>query len=367
MDDQTGYDPAHHVPKEPFAMDRRKFMSRALVVASSLFDRAQAQSAPIFVGDMHFHSFFGDSSYHSRPVAAALAAGNATLVAWSLTGDLLWYDFKLFKPKSPPKPGEAFGWFERELGRIKTHVAEQRLKLVRTPADVDRALRGEPHIVLAVEGASFVEKDAARVRIAHGLGLRHLQLVHYIRNTIGDLQTDAAQHQGLSEIGRHVVRECNRLGILVDVAHCTEGTVRDVLSTSRKPVVWSHGSVARHRSADASAPIWRRRQLSLDVAKEIAGNGGVVGLWSLAPDIGNSIEAYADRMLELSEWLGENHVAFGSDLNGLGRFGMLQGYADVRRVIDLWRSRGVAEDRIRKLAIGNYARVLKIAVEPDRA
>jgi membrane dipeptidase len=259
------------------------------------------------------------------------------------------------------------GWFERELGRIKAHVAEQRLKIVRTPSDVDRALRGEPHIVLAVEGASFIDNDASRVRIAHGLGLRHLQLVHYIRNTIGDFQTEAPQHQGLSEVGKQVVRECNRLGVLIDVAHCTAAAIRDVLAVSRKPVVCSHGSVARQSTAEASAPIWRRRQLALETAQEIARNGGVVGLWSLAPDVGQTIEAYAARMVELTEWLGEDHAAFGTDLNGLGRFGMLQGYADVRRVLDHWKSQGMAEERIRKLAIGNYAGVLKMALERGRA
>jgi membrane dipeptidase len=287
-------------------------------------------------------------------------------VAWALTGDLLWFDFKLFKPKPLPKPGEAFGWFERELGRIKAHVAEARLKIVRSAADVDRAVRGEPHIVLAVEGASFIENDPARVRTAHGLGLRHLQLVHYIRNTLGDLQTDAPEHQGLSEAGKQVVRECNRLGILVDVAHCTEAAIRDALSVSRKPIVFSHGSVIRQRHADGQTSIWRRRQLPLETAKEIAHKGGVVGLWSLAPDVGQTVAAYAARMVELTEWLGEDHVAFGTDLNGLGRFGMLQGYADVRRVVDHWKSGDMAEDRLRKLAIGNYARVLKTALERDR-
>jgi membrane dipeptidase len=348
-------------------MDRRQFVAGALAGAWPVPGRAQAQAAPILIGDMHFHSFFGGSIYHSRPIAKTLAAGNATLVAWSLVGDVLWFDFKLFKPKSPPKPGETFGWFQRELGRIKAHIAEQGLKVVRTSSDVDRALRGEPHIVLAVEGASFVEHNAARVKIAHGLGLRHLQLVHYIRNTIGDFQTDAPHHQGLTELGKQVVRECNRLGVLIDVAHCTDDAIRDVLSISRTPVVCSHGSVARTRSTEASAPIWRRRQLALDTAKEIVRNGGVIGLWSLAPDVGQTIEAYANRMVELTEWLGEDHVAFGTDINGLGRFGMLQGYADLQRVIDHWRSRGMTEDRMRKLAIGNYARVLKTTLDRNRA
>ena len=94
--------------------------------------------------------------------------------------------------------------------------------------------------------------------------------------------------------------------------------------------------------------VWRRRQLSLEMAKEIAQRGGVVGLWALAPDVGKTVEAYADRMLELVEWLGEDHVAFGTDMNGLGPFSVLSSYADLKRVIDHWRQRGVNDTRFMK-------------------
>ena len=65
-------------------------------------------------------------------------------------------------------------------------------------------------------------------------------------------------------------------------------------------------------------------------------------------------------MLELAEWLGEDHVAFGTDINGLGPFGTLSGYVDLRRVVDYWQHQGVSEMRIAKLSIGNYARVLRV-------
>lgn len=347
--------------KRPPAVHRREFL--AGILSSPLWPtgRAAAQS-PIFIGDMHFHSFFGESKYHSRPVAQALAAGRATLVAWSLGGDILWFDSKTYKQTSVPKPGETFGWFQRELGRIKAHVAEQGLKIARTSADIDLAVRGEPHIVLAVEGASFIENDPGRVKVAYDLGLRHLQLVHFTRNTLGDIQTEQPEHQGLSEAGKQVVRECNRLGILLDLAHCTEATARDALAVSSAPVVWSHGSVTRGPPAPSSAPVWRRRQLSLGLATEIARKGGVVGLWALATDVGKSIEAYGDRIVQLAGWLGEDHVAFGTDINGLGPFAVLSGYAQTRSVVEHWQRQRLTEAKIRKLAIDNYARVLKAAL-----
>ena len=346
-------------------MDRREFLACAAVSPLLLARRAQAQG-PILTADMHFHSFFAESKYHARPLAQILASGNTTLAAWSLVGDLLWFDVKTYKQKSVPKPGEPLGWFQRELGRIKQHVAEQKLKIVRAPGDVDLALSGRPHIVLAVEGANFIETDARRVKTAYDLGLRHLQLVHYTRNTLGDIQTEPSEHQGLAQLGKQIIRECNRLGILVDLAHCTQAAIADALAISRTPVVWSHGSVTRAPPAGPSAAVWRRRQLSLDTAREIVRKGGVVGLWSLTVDIGKTPEAYADRMMELAEWLGDDHVAFGTDLNGLGPYSVLSGYGDLRRIVDHWQRRGIDETRIRKLASGNYARVLKAALQPSR-
>jgi membrane dipeptidase len=294
-----------------------------------------------------------------------LAVGNTTLATWSLVGDLLWFDVKTYKQKSVPKTGEALGWFQRELGRIKGHIAQQNLRIVRTPADVDAALRGQAHIVLAVEGAIFVETDIRRIKTAYNAGLRSIQLVHYTRNSIGDIQTEPSELRGLTSLGKQVVAECNRLGILVDLAHNTEAAIADALSVSQAPMVWSHGSVARQ--ASSSGPVWRRRQLSLDTAKEIARKGGVVGLWALIPDVGRTVEAYADRMIQLAEWLGEDHVAFGTDINGLGPFSLMSGYGDLRAVVEQWQRAGVPEARIRKLAIGNYARVLKTALRPSRA
>ena len=90
-----------------------------------------------------------------------MAGGKATLVAWSLVGDLPWMRVtpRGFKQKSVPKPGETVTWFQAELARVKAHIAEQNLKIVKTPDDIDLALKGDPHVVLSVEGASFLDDD----------------------------------------------------------------------------------------------------------------------------------------------------------------------------------------------------------------
>jgi membrane dipeptidase len=345
-------------------MRRRDFLKSVLAAPLAVSGRAVSQE-PTYLGDMHFHSFFGQSIYHSRPLAATMAAGRATLISWAISGDALWIEPgpRGIRQKGIAKPGETLGWFEREVARIKAHVAEQGLSIVRGPGDVDRALQGTPHVVLAVEGASFVEDDLSRVEAAHRLGIRHLQLVHFTRNSLGDFQTERPEHNGLTQLGRKVVQECNRLGILVDLAHASAQTVADTLAVTTAPVVWSHSSVIRAGSPRWDAIAWKARQLRIDQARDIARKGGAIGLWALKQDV-HSIEGYAARMLELADWIGEDHVAFGTDINGLLKNAVVNNYADVRRVVDIWQQQGVAPARVRKLAIGNFGRVLKRTLKP---
>jgi microsomal dipeptidase-like Zn-dependent dipeptidase len=113
-------------------------------------------------------------------------------------------------------------------------------------------------------------------------------------------------------------------------------------------------------------PAVQARQLSVDAARAIAAKGGVVGLWALRSDVGATVEAYADRLSEMADWLGEDHVAFGTDMSALVA-PAIANYADLRRVVDYWERRQVSESRIRKLAIENYARVLRQALGARQA
>jgi membrane dipeptidase len=354
----------------------RSSISRRSIVAGGLAlpfagpsARAQQPTPTIPIADMHFHlrrSAAGE--VEGTPLGAALAEGGATLVAVTFSSDGPWIERRergIFQ-KSVPEPGASFKRVQRLLSANRTLVAAQRLKLVTGPSDVDLALAGTPHVVLAIEGADFIEQEPARVTRARDLGLRHLQLVHYIRNSLGDFQTVEPEHKGLSPVGKAVVRECNRHGILVDLAHCTPAAVADALAVSKVPMVWSHSSLARPEAKPPhwSMVGWKARQLTLADARSIARAGGVIGLWALATDIGKSVDRYAQRLNELAEAIGEDHVAFGTDLNGLGPFAMMSTYADVRLAVDALRRLRVPEKRIRKIAIENYARVLKTALQP---
>jgi len=349
-------------------VDRRTFISTGLAATVAVGDVARAQSPPIYISDMHFHSFFGDTPFHSRPMAKTLADGKATLVAWKLVGDGAW-----FAPRPPhkqtgePAPGQALNRLRQHAGLIKAHVAEQNLKLALTPEDVDRALAGEPHVVLSVEGSVFVENDPRRVKIAYDLGVRHMQLVHYIRNQMADFQTEPPHLGGLTDLGKEVISECNKLGILVDLAHMAPSAVSAAIAASKVPVIWSHGSVTAGQEPNWKLITWKARQLPLTKAREIANAGGVVGLWALKADVGADHANYGRRLLEMASWLGDEHVGFGTDINGLGTQALLNTYVDVRRVIEGWQARKVTEKRIRLIASENYARVLKQAMRARKA
>jgi membrane dipeptidase len=349
-------------------MNRRQLLAAGL--SWPLFPGASALAKePIYIADMHSHLFFfGAHAASANPLARSMAAGGATLVAWSVVGDLLWLrpTAQGLKQKGAPKPGAAKEWLEQELARVKQHIAEQGLKVVRTPDDVDRALKGEPHVVLAIEGASSFDDGVGQIKAAYDQGVRHVQLVHYIKNTIGDFQTEKPTHNGLSAFGKAAVEECNRLGMLIDLAHCTGDAVTQALALSKAPMVWSHSSVTPTGKPHWSMPTGKARQLTLEQAKAIAGKGGVVGLWALRSDVGGTPETYADRLSEMADWLGEDHVAFGTDMNALSGPAIAD-YVGLRRVVNLWERRQVNEARIRKIAIENYARVLKQALAPGAA
>jgi membrane dipeptidase len=348
---------------QPVLLDRRALVvgAGALLLPTSVL---ATKRDPIYIADMHFHLFFvGKRPARTQPLAANMAAGQATLVSWSLVGDQPWLAATVggFKQRGSPGKGGATAWLKEETARVQGHLADQKLSLVRSADDVERALAGKPHVVLSVEGATFVDDGIEHVRVAYDLGVRHIQLVHFIANPIGDMQTEPAKHNGLTDLGAKVVAECNRLGILIDLAHCTDRAVEQALELSKTPVVWSHSSVQGWRSFLPFGGSWRARQLSVTMAKRIAARGGVVGLWALGADVGTSVTSYTDRMLGLADQLGDNSVAFGTDMNALSN-PALATYSDLRRVVQLMEDRGMSEARIRNIAGLNYARVLTAAM-----
>jgi membrane dipeptidase len=153
---------------------------------------------------------------------------------------------------------------------VKRMVAhDDRLELALTAADVYR-IRGEGRIasLMGAEGGHSIENSLDKLHVLHGAGVRYMTLTHVDTIDWADSGTDAPRHGGLNDFGREVVREMNRLGMLVDVSHVSVDTMRDALDASRAPII------ASHSNADALAP--HPRNIPDDVLAAIGAAGGVV-------------------------------------------------------------------------------------------
>ena len=129
--------------------------------------------------------------------------------------------------------------FYREIAKYPDQVG------VATNAEEVRALRREGKIagILAIEGALAIESDLGVLRMFHRLGLREMNLVHLLANNIGDVgfsRTHDGKGSGLTDYGRELVAEMNRLGILIDLSHAGEQTILDVMEVSTQPVSTTH-------------------------------------------------------------------------------------------------------------------------------
>lgn len=353
------------------SLSRRTALQWAALCASgAAVPNLCAQSAmPIPVADMHTH--VGRKTRANLPLdlAEEMRANQILLAAWSYPVDARWIKSKPtgIEQVAEPGPGEVAKGTQRALREMNAYVRDHQLGLVLNRADVDKALAGHPSVVLATEGADFLDSGTASLDEAHANGLRHLQIVHYIRSGIADVQTQAPHLNGLSPFGSEVVAHALRKGMLVDLAHCTEPAVLQALKIAQKPMVWSHGWVHAQSGSFDDRLGWLRRRLSITTAKKIADAGGVVGLWGLGLlhptrdwEVGrNDPEGYARALRQLVNTLGEDHVAMGTDLNGLGEAGSVNSYSDVRKVVQALQSSGLSEASIAKVSYLNYARVLK--------
>ena len=257
--------------------------------------------------------------------------------------------------------GELRKYFEDGLKRRRQRIREEGIVEVTAPDVLDRVLAERtPGVAISAEGADFLEGDLGYLEQARAQGLVHLQLVHYYtQSLIGDISTQPARHDGLTAHGKDVVRACNRLKILVDVAHCSNPAMEQALEISAKPLVYSHG----HVSADAPRPSQAgavARAIHLPVARRIAKKGGVVGLWPNGLIFAN-LELYADELVRMIGLIGIAHVGIGSDMNGIRRT-IMPGYAQFAALEAALASRGLVQKDISAVLGGNYVRVLREAM-----
>lgn len=271
------------------------------------------------------------------------------------------------------------------------------LELALTADDIERVfVTGRVASLLNAEGGHSIGDSLGALRIMHRLGVRYMTLTHNDNTDWADSATDQPAHGGLTDFGRDVVREMNRIGMLVDLSHVSADTMRDALEVSSAPVIFSHSSAR----AICSSP----RNVPDDVLHTMAAAGGVC-MAVFAPDFvsqecwdwrmeaaeaarSQGVEAtdlkafkpWAARYAEshpqpkatlaqvvthiehLRETAGIDHVGIGGDYDGVPT--LPQGLEDVSRYPHLFAAlseRGFSDDDLRKIAGTNLLRVLRAA------
>src|SRR5205814_4679219 len=167
----------------------------------------------------------------------------------------------------PPAVKRAFDLIDSAREAVRLHPND--LMLATTAADVRRAAAEHKIAALmGMEGGHMIDDDLRQLRNFAALGVRYMTLTHFKNNNWADSSTDKPAHYGLTAFGKDVVREMNRLGMMVDISHVADKTFYDVLALTPAPVIASH-SASR---AIANHP----RNMTDDMLRAVAKNDGVV-------------------------------------------------------------------------------------------
>jgi membrane dipeptidase len=257
-------------------------------------------------------------------------------------------------------------------------------------------------VLMGVEGGHMINNSLANLDKFFALGVRYMTLTHTANTDWADASTDKAAHNGLTDFGRQVVREMNRLGMMVDISHVADKTFYDVLAISKAPVIASHSSCR----ALCNAP----RNMTDDMIKALAAKGGVIqinyhiGFLSQQfqdvskahPELGKEIEAEskkrcgdneacqlieADKItrdmvaqgkLPRVDWteiikhidhavklVGADHVGLGSDFDGADMPYGMEDVSDIPEITGALLAKGYSPADVRKILGGNTLRLMQ--------
>jgi membrane dipeptidase len=256
---------------------------------------------------------------------------------------------------------ESFFGVMGQLGSAMQYVKSGRAKLIRKSSDIQNPIKpNDPFgCILAIEGANPLQRNIRYFDEVFQYGVRIITLGHYLTNDFTDIMTKPPKHNGLSALGKQAIRKMDDLGIVIDVAHASFGAIKDIVNTTRRPLVDSHTSVCHNDALPCGRyRIWREIEL-------IAKTGGIVCTWPLARRReGYKRETFLDwakEILEMKKRIGIEHVGLGTD--GGGHLpSTIDGYDDVRDLRKLAAAMievGLSKNDIAAYMGGNFYRVFK--------
>lgn len=218
--------------------------------------------------------------------------------------------------------------------------------------------KGIISVILAIENGNALGNDVKEIEKFYKMGVRAITLCHNRNNNICDASLDSTEHGGLSEFGCLVVKEMNRLGIIIDLSHASTATLYDVLKVSKLPVMASHSGVYNIKN--------HKRNLKDDEIKAIAAKGGLIqvatGRFFLSnkPKDQVTVDDLADHIDYVKNLVGIEHVGLGTDFDGGGGVVGMENASKMKNLtIELLR-RGYSERDLQLFWGGNLLRLLKI-------
>ena len=235
-------------------------------------------------------------------------------------------------------------------------------ELALTPEDAYRLERkGKRAIFIGMENGYPVGTDLSLIKTYYDLGARYITLCHWANNDICDAATDpdGPEHNGLSTFGRQVVAEMNRLGMMIDISHASDKTVRDVLEESTAPIIASHSS--------ARAVYDHPRNLPDELLRMIGEQGGVVQATIEYVKAHASydraelptVAEFVDHIDHIVNVAGIDHVGIGTDFDGGGELSDCYDVSEMGSITRELVKRGYRAQQIQKIWGGNLMRVFK--------
>ena len=357
-------------------LSRRRFLSTVLggaataYAAPSLLDcfrretsliaEAAELSREAVTVDLHCHPNLGGSrklAEFDSDVPDNMRAGGLDAGVFAVRGDhgtIRRNSSGRYAEYRKANPGELFQGSQDQLDKVLKAIKAEKIGLAQSPVDILEAKKkGLPCAILAIEGSDPLEGDLSRVKFFYDIGVRVLQLMHYRINEIGDIQTEDPRHKGLTAFGLDVVKEMNKLGVVIDVAHASSDTLSAVLAASRHPVICSHtGAYALRTNA---------RHLENKDMTAIAKKGGVIGVWPLLRRRDN-FQTYLRELDYVKNLVGADHVGIGTDLFGIASETAIPTHKEFALIPAGLLSRGYPETDVMKIVGGNFMRVFREVV-----
>lgn len=210
-------------------------------------------------------------------------------------------------------PGDAYYRFINGLAAMDAVLNSNKISRSLNLKDIQHFHKKTPTVIQSVEGGHFLEGKIERLDEAYGKGLRMLGLLHDNDAAVplGDIYTKPTQWGGLTSFGTEVIKACNKLGILIDLTHCSNDTINAALKTSTKPIIISHTGLDTQLGQNENmAKMMRPRLISKAQAKIVADAGGVIGVWT---HLAETPLAYAQNIRAMVDVVDIDHVCIGTD------------------------------------------------------